>query len=562
MVGHDVPESVYDRRLLTTGRDTISFLLAEIGDTRHLHATLIFLGIGDGPEEKANNKRFHFTICDHKPAVIARDIITLLLIDKLSGLLDDHDRYTDSFTRPNLYYLYLSPIIPKPSFDQLQETIKALLGMLEGREMLPSWLEVPQSYRPSLVKVLKEWQHEAETEYPTARVRKEAVRNRTNERLQAEAMRAQYGHNLNHPVSKGLEKEDAFYRKTGVLLMHWIGHDQLHTEELRSAYDRFDPAHPDELNIDFLDMIDAQWQTNPVFVDLEWQRNREASHTDLSNIGHDPFGFSLQLEEIPVFQTKREGLLQVVATWFHLVATSFQNIKSRLEIEACVGDVNAVLEQIKYGTMGRRITPATTTPSDVDVMSSSGGMCDTNQCPQMYDRIHLSNIPDYIGGTLSTFLHAVPMLYPDKTSYVTANCLRNPIRFKDHTHFNNECIALSDPKALEKVFHVSMAKFPDPQCSPRIDGLRKMTPGNHLDNILKPATTSSTRDVALPPLPETSGSEAARDAHSDLGLLTSEYVHLSPALWTSPQHRLSSPLAQRRSRRHRFWQDRDYCSTT
>ncbi|CZT01250.1 uncharacterized protein RAG0_08987 [Rhynchosporium agropyri] len=45
--------------------------------------------------------------------------------------------------------------------------------------------------------------------------------------------------------------------------------------------------------------------------------------------------------------------------------------------------------------------------------------------PRSSDSNHLSNIPDYIGGHLSTFLYAMPILKEQDSSFVMSNCLRN-----------------------------------------------------------------------------------------------------------------------------------------
>ncbi|KAI5369832.1 hypothetical protein Slin15195_G007100 [Septoria linicola] len=83
--------------------------------------------------------------------------------------------------------------------------------------------------------------------------------------------------------------------------------------------------------------------------------------------------------------------------------------------------------------------------------------------PTAYDRIHLSNVPDYIGGTFATFLYAIPLVHPGPLSYVTSNCLRNPPRFKSHNHFNHEYIGLWEPQDLQQLFHVRMDAIEDPE---------------------------------------------------------------------------------------------------
>ena len=60
------------------------------------------------PKEKC----FHFTIFDHKPAVIARDLLLLLKLDGLASAKSMEDMITSGLFNL-LYYTYLSPVMPR-----------------------------------------------------------------------------------------------------------------------------------------------------------------------------------------------------------------------------------------------------------------------------------------------------------------------------------------------------------------------------------------------------------------------------------------------------------------
>jgi hypothetical protein len=132
-----------------------------------------------------------------------------------------------------------------------------------------------------------------------------------------------------------------------------------------------------------------------------------------------------------------------------MVARALGTIKDRLRIEVCVGDVVAVLEQIQHGMGGhRKQTSEQRNPRGPEI---DGNL---DMYPQLYDRIHLSNIPDYIGGTLSSYLYALPMIHPGDSSYITSTNLRNPAKFGSIAEFDNEYVALSAHADLAKVFKV------------------------------------------------------------------------------------------------------------
>lgn len=131
------------------------------------------------------------------------------------------------------------------------------------------------------------------------------------------------------------------------------------------------------------------------------------------------------------------------------VDQALQQMRDRIKIEACVGDVTAVLEQIKYGAVGHR-KQNFMSETNTEASQPEGAY------PKVYDRIHLSNIPDYIGGTLTSYMYALQMTYPDSISFVTSSCLRNPPRFNNRADFDAEYVTLHAEKDLAKEFLVSM----------------------------------------------------------------------------------------------------------
>ncbi|KAI4166617.1 MAG: hypothetical protein LQ343_007903, partial [Gyalolechia ehrenbergii] len=88
-------------------------------------------------------------------------------------------------------------------------------------------------------------------------------------------------------------------------------------------------------------------------------------------------------------------------------------------------------------------------------LKSCHGLLDREKsCAQSYDRIHLSNIPDYIVGPLASILFAVSLLKPVSEAVVTANCLRNtPIW--DNVHQSPcEYLAVGDRDTINKLMQV------------------------------------------------------------------------------------------------------------
>jgi len=179
------------------------------------------------------------------------------------------------------------------------------------------------------------------------------------------------------------------------------------------------------------------------------------------DVAHNPFELAIKLDDEKMTREKAQGLFFRTFDWFHSIARALKQLDGRYKIEACDGDVMSVLEQIRYGAVGHRddhkevkIGAGDKETTDAVLPASEDSPAnDLRDYPVVYDRIYLSNIPDYIGGSLTSFMYALPALYPGEHSYVTSCCLQNPPNFKTPTHFNNEYIGLNAPSVVEKLFH-------------------------------------------------------------------------------------------------------------
>jgi hypothetical protein len=74
--------------------------------------------------------------------------------------------------------------------------------------------------------------------------------------------------------------------------------------------------------------------------------------------------------------------------------------------------------------------------------------------PTIYNRVHLSNVTDYTGGTLSALLFAAPITHASIDGHDTFafKCLRNPPAFDKVEDYNSEYNLLPDDSATQKVF--------------------------------------------------------------------------------------------------------------
>lgn len=111
-------------------------------------------------------------------------------------------------------------------------------------------------------------------------------------------------------------------------------------------------------------------------------------------------------------------------------------------VEALVGEMTDTMERLRWNHLESRSN-----------LKPSGGV-DPSAFPRTYDRIHMSNIPDYVGGLMNAALYAQPLLRDDKAavSNLQFTVLLNPPEFKNHEHFQSEYLLLHDMKQIQDHF--------------------------------------------------------------------------------------------------------------
>jgi hypothetical protein len=392
-------------------------------------------------KKKEDQKDYHFTIVDIKSPAVARDLVVLMLLDELSELAHDAAKAKASKVLMCLFYTYLSAIMPSSLHEVLQDKIGKAKDALE-KNTLPQFIEIPDMYRADIICYLDDWQRKVQQEFPITRLQPEVVRTRQ-----------QYPEFVDLPPNGRSAQETAFEEQTGALILR-APYNNLPDPSLRETFDAFGSRGSQAAVHKAVEAIHNTWSTNPTLVDLAWEHSRDP--TAEFDVGESPGSFTEKIGKKmmesgfglrgPVSQM---SLFDLPAQWFISIAQGLKQMRGRIRIESCVGDVTAVLEQIKYGAVGHRKPRA---------MSEMGAQVSQPEeaYPHVYDRIHLSNVPDYIGGTFTSYLYALQMTHPGTTSYVTSTCLRNPPRFNSTAEFDAEYVALYKESELEQIFHVKL----------------------------------------------------------------------------------------------------------
>lgn len=120
--------------------------------------------------------------------------------------------------------------------------------------------------------------------------------------------------------------------------------------------------------------------------------------------------------------------------FFSKVAFALQQISKHLIVEVSVCDIVQYMEGLRR------------TPNELVTNSATR----TIHTFQGFDRIYLSNIPDYVGGSLFLSLFVAPLLKAHKEAFATANCFRNPSQWPKMLDYDSEHLALPDQNSVTK----------------------------------------------------------------------------------------------------------------
>lgn len=446
-VDHDTPEPLFSPDLKgAIERRRFAFFFGGIGDGRNLYATLMTLAAFEMQQgETATKNKYHFTINDLQPHALARDLLVLMILEEISQTFPESGFPGSSEELlSTVYYIFIAPCMPAYAYTILQERIEKLLDALQDKTALPTALDVRMVYRDPLVKVLKGWKHHIAAEYTVSYIRDRIRRGRNNERV---ASLGSVPFQSKAPAY--CKKEEHFYMNTALLLPP----PKLARVHTKKEYDAYGNYRPNSMTIDeaVLKHVDANWNPNVTMIDLDWERERPGEDLD---VNHNPF----ELAQAAYWTLDEPtGLYDVMRDLFWQSVLGLHVLRGRLTIEAVLGDVTIVLEQIRYGLLGHRAKGDPTVETNA-INQDKLDIKERKDYPYIYDCIHLSNIPDYIGGTIPIVLYALPNVYKEPDSLVTFNCLRNTPRFRSHAHYNNEYAALSKPSDLEKTFQARLGK--------------------------------------------------------------------------------------------------------
>ncbi|KAJ7597888.1 hypothetical protein C8J56DRAFT_1159677 [Mycena floridula] len=408
VIGHDNANSIF-RDPTSTDPDLymkipedgspfhFSAFFCGIGDARHLYASLIDAG-QQCPTSMPQDMSIHFTVNDIHATALARDLIVMFTLEELSTFQNF------SSGRPRqllvmLHYVYWAAVMPPYTAKTLDKMIEVVCDEVEAavNQSTPmdlGWVYVELKSCKAILESLRWWRTSGKKalEFDEILPPFEKVRayppTAELERLLYPFLRVLV------PPSDCEEPED--WEDT---VFRPIREGRILPEKLIPVVERMQLRQP----------LSNRWTINYTMLD-------RASFARSPRLQVHPFegGFRLFSPSFKHLEIGGNGgsLYDVSARFFSLVAQGFARLKSTLKIEIMVGEGYSIMEQIRLETLRDRPV----------------------SFPVLFDRVHGSNVQDYVGGHLTNFTLAMPILKAHNQAYFTCRNLLNIQAWEGNFH--------------------------------------------------------------------------------------------------------------------------------
>ncbi|KAK6066355.1 tetratricopeptide [Seiridium cupressi] len=403
-VGHDGADTLLDDRMADAAQDSYSFLLAGVGDGRNVFATLAFISLMALSKPPLLSKKFHFTLLDIKPAVLARDLLMFRLL--LDAAKESSEKSSETLV--TLSYLFAAQLMPDWSYARLQTAIKDLIGELQKPKAdIMTRFYVDSTNRAQICHHLRNWQKPPQQWYGTSAF-------------------------IQLTQSQGLSRRMKTISEYGI-------EDEGHDQAPPGCEDR-KPGCTRKLD----QYLEDQWKPNMTLIGFDYEEKRQGKHMPL--LDFTPHGTVSDLfAHIPhlVAGEGVRGVLPHLEGFFRLISGQLTRIWDQTTFEIVIDDMVNYLERAEYGLLHRADYVWSLRPTTF---------------PDRFDRIDMSNIPDYVAGPLTTFIHGIPILRSEKTSTMSSYVLRNTTLWTTHNQFLTEYLLLADRSRIANTFSATLTQ--------------------------------------------------------------------------------------------------------
>lgn len=412
----------------------VAVLACGIGDARNLFTTLLVTGSAHkalAGKRDTPYKGLHFTLVDLKPAIFARILLVFrLLLDADTGSQTDKDE-----TLAAVCYIYVAQVMPKWASDKLQAAISALLVELEDGSRAPMDLfYIHPEARTRITHVLRQWQQPPQPWYTAGALRFATLRS---------APMAELDPGSTVKLPPGWDADVALFESL-YMLVPSKELLQRHEPQLASLLNAKPHQQIDRAAVE--EYLDTAWQPNLTLIDVDFETTRyDGPKPNMSWNVPDIFHQFLRNAPLHTFDgEKARGVLGPFCEFFRTVGERVNLTRQArsVVIEIVIGEMTTTLTKLRHGILR-------------DDQQTMGNM-DPGKFPNLFDNIDLSNIPDYVGGSLTTFLHAVLILRTPGSSRIRSYVMRNPNAWDSHDEFLAEYLLLATRKEIKSHFQTAL----------------------------------------------------------------------------------------------------------
>ncbi|KFA81574.1 hypothetical protein S40288_11307 [Stachybotrys chartarum IBT 40288] len=424
--GHDVALSIFDEELAKTitPQDDVAFLFCGSGDARNALATISKIFMDEMMSSEKKCRSVHITLVDHSPAVVARNLIMFDMMFRFAMLKARKvPGCEDALTV--MSYIYCCQIIPPFAHEKLQEHISGLIGQLKTAYYLVPNLYVATQSIPAVLRVLEQWQKGLGESYSVAHVRS----------------------HLNLPPESMAQQSSGFDRKSLRELRVLFPTTKFLRSREPALIDLIACFKESKGKQELSDYLDANWKLNTTLFDLDFQESRTWEGDRYAMLEFLPTEITACMQQVFGRSPKEKRAVDSFGQNLDMMALFMLRMSDRVQLECIVGEMTDVMERLRYDALEHRTKP----PAGPEAH-------DPRPYPKVYDRIHMSNVPDYTGGHLTTFTHARPLLREDRASSLQFNNLLNPPVWGDHAGFQSEYLHMYDDNRIAQHFALRRSK--------------------------------------------------------------------------------------------------------
>ncbi|OBZ76423.1 hypothetical protein A0H81_03125 [Grifola frondosa] len=464
---------------------SLAFFYGGVGDARHTYATVVGLHRAFRALSKPKQTRFraHITLNDVHPAVLARDLCILMLLNELIESKNSTEAQIE--IKAALMYTFAGVVMPSYCYDRLHRVIRDLHARLsETPVRLPAWLHVVSDSIPVLLETIDYWA--LRINKPTWRTLQEHSNMSHREQRRSseasvlpgmapgfanmiagreDAQRASISKTLTSLsdsqlremqfVPPGTSMKDAreFIKDNHDMLVDFMlermrdgdnasleeeWYDEIKVflppPELRKRHPGFEDAFKrmkkgDELSdatrnkLD--DHIEKEWKTNVTLFDLKNCDPRWGWGNDN--------GYPLL--RLDVFAPI--GMVEQFNNHLHLGGKAPKEAEDRA-FRSCAVFFDAVADAIK-GLSGRLTLEILVggLSEELAKMKFGADQARPSEFPREFTRMWLSNVPDYVHGPMNMALYVVPSLQNEPEAAAACNCLLNTGAWNNDDEFTH-----------------------------------------------------------------------------------------------------------------------------